>query len=161
MGFVVVHNVLGVRKRPCPACGITLSTLAPDLRVPFGSKKPYPLWALPDRFPSTAKSDVRDVVAGIKRVLRNALGQHPPQAPGSMNRRENTSNSSYGSLGCYVSNMVSRQVDWEMPECLQRTSVLSWTRCQPNAVCRSGTNVQPNGRIASRLCRMHPLLIVV
>ncbi|PBK94645.1 hypothetical protein ARMGADRAFT_1164267 [Armillaria gallica] len=118
MGFVVVHNVLGVTKRPCLACDITLSTLAPDLRVPFGSKKPYPLWALPDRFPSTAKSDVRDVVAGIKKVLRNALGQHPPQAPGSMNRRENTSDSSYGSLGGDVLNLVSRQVDWEMLECL-------------------------------------------
>ncbi len=90
IGFVVVHNVLGVTKRPCLACGITLSTLAPDLRVPFGSKKPYPLWALPDRFPSTAKSDVRDVVEGIKRRYA-CLGQHPPQAPGSMNRRENTS----------------------------------------------------------------------
>ncbi len=157
MGFVVVHNVLGVTKRPCLACDITLSTLAPDLRVPFGSKKPYPLWALPDRFPSTTKSDVRDVVASIKKVLRNALGQHPPQAPGSMNRRETTSDSSYGSLGGDVLNLVVKagglgnaRMSLTKNICVVLDEVLDFV-----PVCRSGTNVQPYGQIASRLCRMY------
>ncbi|KAK0462847.1 uncharacterized protein EV420DRAFT_1521261 [Desarmillaria tabescens] len=104
MGFIVVENTLGVTKRPCLACGMTLPLLAPELFVSSGSTKPFALWALPDQsFIST--SDLRGIVAKLKALLFDAIIRGPPvlseveiKAPFVMERKQNLSDSSYGSV---------------------------------------------------------------
>ncbi|KAK0449576.1 uncharacterized protein EV420DRAFT_1766979 [Desarmillaria tabescens] len=113
MGIKIAENTIGVTKRPCLACDHTLARHIPTFCIPSSSKKPFRTWALPDRFPIA--SDIGDIVADIKKSLLDEIEEGPPaqtNVPGSMTRRENISDSSYGSLGGEVSNTVSNKVDW-------------------------------------------------
>ncbi|SJL16166.1 uncharacterized protein ARMOST_19685 [Armillaria ostoyae] len=110
MGFKIVKNTLGVTKRPCLACDHTLSQHVPRLYIPSGSKKPFRTWALPDRFPTT--SDLSVIVADVQKSLLDELVKAPQaqtNAPTGMSRKENTSDSSYGSVG---GETVLNDVDW-------------------------------------------------
>ncbi|PBK70622.1 hypothetical protein ARMSODRAFT_1033471 [Armillaria solidipes] len=94
MGFKIVENTLGT---------------CPDY-IPSGSKKPFRTWALPDRFPTT--SDLSVIVADVQKSLLDELVKAPQaqtNAPTGMSRKENTSDSSYGSVG---GETVLNDVDW-------------------------------------------------
>lgn len=111
MGFVVVEGTLGITKRPCMACEMTLPLLASELFVSSGSTKPFGLWTLPNRVSTLV---LRVIVANLKANLLDAVIRGPPvlseaemKAPSIMNRKQNLSDSSYGSVPGGEGQMLS------------------------------------------------------
>ncbi len=116
MGFVVVEGTLGITKRPCMACEMTLPLLASELFVSSGSTKPFGLWALPNRVSILV---LRVIVANLKATLLDAVIRGPPvlseaemKAPSIMNRKQNLSDSSYGSVPGGEGQMLSLADVW-------------------------------------------------